>query len=250
MHSPPMSPWLGGRAGALGAITSHIYTVVPVYNRKALLERFLNCMRRQTFRNFMIIVVDDGSTDGTSALIQENFPEVHLVVGGGNLWWTGAINLGIRHAPAQAQEDDAILIIDDDIEVDPDYLESLFDALQKRPNALVGSVLVDLKNPKVVYNGGRIVNWWTAQMRTLNVGKLHVDQTAGINTARSYSLRDLGEYFLNVKSSARLKYRFFFSYDTATNAAQFCCFLLCDFARITIHFLRRLRFKPEARSVA
>jgi GT2 family glycosyltransferase len=151
MPTPSISPWLGGHAGAPAATSSRIYAVVPVYNRKARLESFLICMRRQTFRNFMIIVVDDGSTDGTSALIQENFAEVPLVVGGGNLWWTGAINLGIRHAPAQAQKDDAILIINDDIEVDPDYLESLFDALQKRPNALVGSVVVDLKNSKVVY---------------------------------------------------------------------------------------------------
>jgi N-acetylglucosaminyl-diphospho-decaprenol L-rhamnosyltransferase len=323
MPSPSMTPPPADHADAFGATTSHIYVVVPVHNRRALIERFLNCMRRQTFRNFTIIVVDDGSTDGTSALIQETFSEVHLLGGDGNLWWTGATNLGVRHALTQAQENDAILIINDDIEVDSNYLESLFRASQATPKALVGSVVVDLKNPKVIYDGGRIVNWWTAKMRTLNVNKrlsefdkdhcvdvsyltgsgtliparvfrdvglydgthfqqmgdpelpvraknrgyrlivsyaavvkLHVDQCAGINIASGYSLADLGEYFFGIKSACRLKYRFFLSsntatngYNTATNVAQLCCFLVRDLARLTIHLLRRLRLKPEIGNV-
>ena len=76
-----------------------------------------------------------------------------MLGGDGNLWRTTAINLGIRHALTQAQEDDAILIINDDIEVDPDYLESLFRACQATPNALVGWVVVDIKSPEVIYDG-------------------------------------------------------------------------------------------------
>jgi len=48
-----------------------IYVVVPVFNRKALIPRFLECMRNQTFRNFEVIVVGDGSTDGTAELVAE-----------------------------------------------------------------------------------------------------------------------------------------------------------------------------------
>jgi N-acetylglucosaminyl-diphospho-decaprenol L-rhamnosyltransferase len=315
MLSPLTSARLSGNAVACSAISPHIYAVVPVHNRKALLERFLTCMRQQSSRNFTIVVVDDGSTDGTSTLVQEKFPEVHLLAGDGNLWWTGATNLGIRHALTQAQEDDAILIINDDIEVDSDYLESLLRAWLAVPNALVGSVVVDVKNPEVIYEGGHMVNWWTAKIRTLNVNKLlsdfgkdhcidvsfltgrgtlipvrvfrdiglfdqqhfqqcgdselpvraknrgyrlmvsyaaiaklHIDQSAGINTAVKYSLKDFREYFFGVKSNLRLKYRFFFSYNSATNPAQFCCFLLCSFVRITTRFLLRLRFKREIRT--
>jgi N-acetylglucosaminyl-diphospho-decaprenol L-rhamnosyltransferase len=314
MSSPSTSPQLGGNA--VSAISLHIYAVVPVHNRKALLKRFLTCMRQQTFRNFTIIVVDDGSTDGTSALIQAKFSEVHLLAGDGNLWWTGATNLGIRHALAQAQEHDAILIINDDIEVDPGYLESLFHVWQATPNALIGSVVVDLKSPEVIYDGGRIVNWWIATMRTLNVDKLlsdfdkdhcvevsfltgwgtlipvrvfrdiglfderhfqqcgdqelpiraknrgyrllvtyaaivrlHSDQAADINTAATYSLKDFKEYFFGVKSYRRLKYRFFLAYNAATNPAQFLCFFICSFARITIRFLLRLRFRREIHAI-
>ena len=56
-----------------------IHVVVPVFNRKALIPRFLECMRNQTFKNFEVIVVDDGSTDGTAELVAEHFREVQLL---------------------------------------------------------------------------------------------------------------------------------------------------------------------------
>jgi glycosyltransferase involved in cell wall biosynthesis len=47
-----------------------IYIIVPVFNRKSFMQRFLYCMREQTFRNFDIIVVDDCSIDDTAELIK------------------------------------------------------------------------------------------------------------------------------------------------------------------------------------
>jgi N-acetylglucosaminyl-diphospho-decaprenol L-rhamnosyltransferase len=148
-----------------------IYVVVPVFNRKSFTERFLHCMREQKFQCFETIVVDDGSTDGTAELIAGQFKEVHLLRGNGDLWWTGAINLGIRHAIvlAAASEDVAILVINDDLEIDSHYLESLHKAWASMPRTLIGSVAVDIKNPEVIVDGGRIVNWWTAKFTMLNL---------------------------------------------------------------------------------
>src|SRR5712691_8709298 len=134
-----------------------IYVVVPVFNRRALIERFLYCMREQTFHNFETIVVDDGSTDGTGELITANFKEVELLRGDGNLWWTGAINLDIKHVLAKAPDDAAILVINDDVEVDPDYLQTLHRTWRSTPRALLGSVVVDIIDPEVIVDGGRLV---------------------------------------------------------------------------------------------
>jgi N-acetylglucosaminyl-diphospho-decaprenol L-rhamnosyltransferase len=150
---------------------SKIYVVVPVFNRKLWTKRFLQCMRAQTFRNFDVIVVDDGSTDGTGDLIRNQFPEAKLLRGDGNLWWTGAINLGIRYAMSQASMTDAALVINDDVEVYPDYLETLYRLWKSMPRTLIGSILVDIENPEVIYNGGNIVNWWTAKFTVLNRGE-------------------------------------------------------------------------------
>jgi GT2 family glycosyltransferase len=148
-----------------------IYLVVPVHNRRVLTERFLECLAKQTFRNFTVIVVDDGSTDGTAELVRDKFPEVVLLRGDGNLWWTGATNLGIRHALVNASENDAVLIINDDLEFDPIYLDRLYEAWQSSPNALIGSVVVELDKPDVVFYGGESVGRWSAKFRWINAGK-------------------------------------------------------------------------------
>jgi N-acetylglucosaminyl-diphospho-decaprenol L-rhamnosyltransferase len=288
-----------------------IYVVVPVFNRQPLIERFLYCMREQTFQNFETIVVDDGSTDGTAELITTHFKEVELLRGDGNLWWTGAINLGIVHALAKAsKEDAAILVINDDVEVDPDYLQTLHKMWRSTPRALLGSVVVDINDPEVIVDGGRIVNWWIAKFTMLNserklwefpndhyvdaslltgwgtlipiqvfreIGlyddkhfqqcgdtelpvraknagyrlmvsyrarvKVHVDASDAVNVAIGYSLWDAKRYFFGVKSNFRIKYRFFFGFNTAKNPLAFFSFLLFDLLRVTGHFLLRLRFR-------
>ncbi len=150
-------------------MANEIYVVVPVFNRRSLTERFLHCMREQRFRNFATIIVDDGSTDGTAELVAEQFKEVQVLRGDGNLWWTGAINLGIRHAMASASQDAAILVLNDDLEIDSDYLETLHKLWRSNPRTLIGSLAVDIRNPEVILDGGRIVNWWTAKMTMLNL---------------------------------------------------------------------------------
>jgi GT2 family glycosyltransferase len=145
-----------------------IYVIVPVFNRKAFTEHFLYCMSKQTFRNFETIVVDDGSTDGTARLIRERFPAVRLLRGDGHLWWTGAINLGIKYALAAAAQDDSILVINDDLEIDSNYLQALYELSLSMPHALIGSVLVNIENPKLIVDGGRTINWWTAKFSILN----------------------------------------------------------------------------------
>jgi N-acetylglucosaminyl-diphospho-decaprenol L-rhamnosyltransferase len=162
-------PACQGRAAEERSETIHI--VVPVHNRKALTERFLGCLDQQTFRNFTVTVVDDGSTDGTSELIQNRFPDVSVLRGDGNLWWSGATNMGIRHVLRHASENDAVLIINDDLEVDPIYLDRLYGVWRDHPNTLIGSIVVDLDDPDRIFCGGETLSRWFAKSRWLNTGK-------------------------------------------------------------------------------
>jgi len=301
-----------GRPAAVDsrAMEGTIYVVVPVFNRKSLTARFLYCLRQQTFRKFEVIVVDDGSTDGTPELIAQQFSEVQLLRGDGNLLWTGAMNVGIRHALTRAATDDAILVINDDLEISPNYLTSLHRVWASMPRTLIGSVAVDIDNPEFIVDGGTLVNWWTAKIKNLNSGrrlsdfakdhyldasvlsgrgtlipvqvfrhiglyngkhyqqtgdqeltvracragyrlivsydgvvKSHTKASCGINVADSYCLADAKEYFFDVKSHTELRSCFFFAYDTATNPFSFVSFFLLHLARITGHFLLRLRFR-------
>ena len=53
-----------------------ITILIPTFNRRTLLKRALNSIYRQTYTEFEIIVVDDGSTDGTEKMIRDLFPMV------------------------------------------------------------------------------------------------------------------------------------------------------------------------------
>jgi len=148
-----------------------IYVVIPVYNRKELTRGCLASLRQQDMRDFTVIVVDDGSTDGTSEMIQQEFPDTVLLRGDGNLWWVGSINTGIRHALSVCRPDDYILSLNDDLIVPPNYLSGLLNAAQAHPGALIGSVETTMDQPEIIKSGGIRVNWKTVKRKVLNKGK-------------------------------------------------------------------------------
>ncbi len=69
------------------------------------------------------VIVDDGSTDGTAAAVQEAYPDCVLLRGDGNLWWTGAIALGMKHA--MANDAQCVVWLNDDCRPAPDALTGL-----------------------------------------------------------------------------------------------------------------------------
>ena len=118
----------------------NIAIITPVFNRK---EASLNCLRQlkelpHSDVDITVIVVDDGSTDGTSEAIAEQFPEVILLKGDGNLWWSGGINTGVRYAIEHRF--DYTLFINDDLELDSNFLLGLIEVSKKYPDALVGGI--------------------------------------------------------------------------------------------------------------
>jgi hypothetical protein len=73
--------------------------IIPVHNRREVTLACLQRLRNQGVLEWsQAYVVDDGSTDGTSDAIRAAFPEVRLLHGDGDLWWTGATEHGMRAA--------------------------------------------------------------------------------------------------------------------------------------------------------
>ena len=101
-------------------------------------------------------MVDHGSTDGTSQCIKDEFPDVILLNGDSDLWWTGATNLGLKWVLGIANVNDMVLTLNNDLVVDNNYLESLMALYHKFPISLIGSVSVDIHdNEKIVFAGIR-----------------------------------------------------------------------------------------------
>ena len=71
-----------------------ISIIIPHLNGRHHLNDCLGSLRQQTFTDFEVLLVDNGSTDGTQAYVREQFPEVKLIELGQNCGFTGACNAG------------------------------------------------------------------------------------------------------------------------------------------------------------
>lgn len=141
-----------------------IYIVIPVHNRKRFTKDCIQSLQNQTYKNHRIIVVDDGSTDGTREMLETEFPEVIVLHGDGNLFWTKAINLGIRKALDLDAE--YIFTLNNDTVATHDLLEKMVVWAERTPNSLLGALDLSF-NTKKPYYGGEIMNWPLAKSRYL-----------------------------------------------------------------------------------
>lgn len=140
---------------------SKIYIIIPVFNRLHFTIACIESLCQQDYEHYVIVLVDHGSTDGTSAYIQKHFPEVVLLQGDESMWWTAATNLGLRYALDQGA--DYILTLNNDLIVKKDYLTELMDMMDGRQNLVIGSASVDIANPEKVAYAGTRWNPWLAK---------------------------------------------------------------------------------------
>lgn len=151
-----------------------IWICIPVFNRIELTVSCIKSLEHQSFRDFEIVICDDGSTDGTSDIIRNTFPEVHLLEGDGNLWWTGGINKCVEFALGQSKDNDCILTLNNDLEVQEDYLESLLEPLLKYPQTIITSVVYDINNKEKLVETGYRQNWLTTKVRSIDIIQDHI----------------------------------------------------------------------------
>lgn len=143
-------------------IIKNLAIVVPVHNRKSITLQFVVQVKRQNIRVDQIIVVNDGSTDGTSEAITEKFPDVHIIHGPGDWWWTKSVNMGCRYALEHGA--DYILLMNDDTTFGDDYIEKMMHHVADYPDALIGSLsLTHTKPHRIFYAGTKSIVWWRAK---------------------------------------------------------------------------------------
>lgn len=100
-----------------------VQIIVPNWNGRHLLPRCLDALSRQTFDDFAITVVDNGSIDDSVAWLQEYAPSVRVITNATNRGFATAINQGIRESDSQY-----IATLNNDTEPDPGWLEALVSA--------------------------------------------------------------------------------------------------------------------------
>lgn len=103
-----------------------VSVIIPNFNGMAYLDGVLSSLELQTLENFEVIVVDNGSTDGSSAFVTANYPWVHILELPENFGFSRAVNEGIRMARAPY-----VLLLNNDTEVERDFLEEMVKGLRR-----------------------------------------------------------------------------------------------------------------------
>ena len=107
-----------------------VSVIIPNFNGIAFLDSVLASLEGQTLSNFEVILVDNGSTDGSCSFVTANYPWVHLIELSENFGFCGAVNAGIRAAKAPY-----VLLLNNDTEVKEDFVEEMLAAIRRHKNA-------------------------------------------------------------------------------------------------------------------
>ncbi len=104
--------------------------IIPCFNRKAVTLKCLHHLQNLgLFSRFGVLLVDDASTDGTAQAVAQTFSEVEILRGTGDLYWTGAIEMGMRLAFSRGAS--SVVWLNDDTVVAAGAIEAVVARAEK-----------------------------------------------------------------------------------------------------------------------
>jgi GT2 family glycosyltransferase len=135
--------------------------LIPIYNRLNNIDSCFDSLLKNTYQDYKIVIIDDGSTDGSAEHIKANYPETEILKGDGNLWWAGAINLGIDYALANNFK--YVLTFNDDQICQNDFLDKLMQYASD--SSILSSLILYQSDRNKILSSGILFDYKKAQTR-------------------------------------------------------------------------------------
>jgi GT2 family glycosyltransferase len=159
---------------------SPIWIVLLNCNTPAVTAECIRSLREMDSSHFEILVIDNGSTDGSIEFLEREFPGVSMLSLKSNSGFAAGCNIGIRHAVAHDAE--YVLLLNNDTTVAPDFLREALAALQA--DSSIGAVCPKIyfaEPPDMFWYAGADFSGWTAftkhrGWRTLDRGQFDVPE--------------------------------------------------------------------------
>lgn len=144
--------------------------IIPNWNGVRFLKVCLESLSKQSYRDFEVIIVDNGSTDESISYIKKEFPRFKVIALEGNFGFARAVNVGIKKAGG-----DFIALLNNDTETDKNWLKYILKATQNHPKAaFFASKMLDYKRRDIIDSCGDAMTWCG---RSYNIGEGNNDST-------------------------------------------------------------------------
>lgn len=135
-------------------MTTIINIILPVYNRRKVTERFIECLIAQSYINYRLLLIDDGSSDGTSEMVKSKVNNLEVIKGKGDWWWAGSLQQGINWLEKNEADDNEILLFaNDDVTFDESFLQKAIEILKGENNIFLLPQVYDEKTDMTIESG-------------------------------------------------------------------------------------------------
>ena len=131
-----------------------VSVVIPNYNGKQYLQTCLDSLLNQTYEKLSIILVDNGSSDGSLELLQKEYPQVKVIALSENTGFCHAVNEGIK-----ATKSPYVILLNNDTEAAPDFAEQLLNGIRRRKKAFsCAAKMIQFQNRTLLDDAGNFYN--------------------------------------------------------------------------------------------
>lgn len=142
----------------------------------------LESLRQVHYRNFEVVLVDNGSSDNSGERLCREFPEIHLIRSEQNVGFTGGNNLGIAQALNNGA--DYVLLLNNDTFVDPDFLTQLVQVGESDQQiGILGPKIFYASDPDRVWFAGGYINYRSGRCAHVGHDETQRDDNVAESTA-------------------------------------------------------------------
>jgi GT2 family glycosyltransferase len=127
--------------------------IVLAWNGMSYLGDCLRAVLSQTYADCQVIVVDNGSTDGSADFVAQDFPQAQLIRNGRNLGFSAGMNVGLR-----AAQGDVMVLLNQDTQVRSDWLEKLVGAMSADASIGIAGCKILYPDGTLQHGGGAVIN--------------------------------------------------------------------------------------------
>jgi len=119
-------------------VNNKLAIVIPAFSGNEQIRRCLESIYNSRHSDSHVFIVDHGITDEITRWVNDAFPRATCIRGSADLWWSGATNLGIRHALSHGSK--LIMLLNHDCYLRADTINTLLKYMETTPNAIIAPV--------------------------------------------------------------------------------------------------------------